>query len=437
MSIPRQRLLLLLLTTVALLGGVLVWLTKGTNPGVRLLTTLDVPGTMTNGMEQDFSVTVENQGDRPAEQTMLSLTGMTGFTVLSTTKTPAVGKPDDLQLGTLRPHARVVINVHGRVLDTNDAKREIIAEADFRTHNLPLRTKQVKAAYTVHAPDLRVTMDMSARAESTVPFSITVRLKNQTTATFQNVQVAVTLPNDLALLQTTPTAAQSTQPATWTLAALSAGKEVTIVLTAVANTSTDQSASIQVSVQKDTATLQSTQQTLLLAAAPTAATLIHTTGDTVHILRFAAEAHYTSTAGIQFGYGPVPPKVGKTTGYRIFWTLGLPGRPFAGVTVKATLPANVAWAGNVSATAGTTPVFDPVSRIITWPVGEITADQTGADASFDVRITPQKDDTGKTMRLLEPTRLTATENGQPVTRLTTVLSTSTPELAFEKGIVTE
>lgn len=428
----------LLLAVAVVLGGVLVWLVRWTNAeGARLVTTLEVPATMTNGAEQDFIVTVENRGESPAERAMLSLENVTGLIILSTTKTPMVGEPDDLSLGTLPPRARVTVTVHGRVLDVTDAQRTILAQTSFHAHDLPVLTEPAQATYTVRAPELTLTIDAPANEESTIPFLVAVRLTNATAAAMQNIRLRVRIPDNLTLVQIDPPAAPNRQPLTWTFVELPMNKEVTMTLTVVGQTDVHTLATIQASVQKETATLQTAQQNVLLAPAPTVTTIAQTTADASSILRFAAEARYTSAAGVQFGYGPVPPKVGKTTGYRVFWTISQPGRLFTNVAVKATLPASADWAGNVSTTAGAGPVFDPVAHIITWQVGELAADQTNASASFDLRITPRKDDVGTTVRLLEPTRLTAKDAGQLVTRLTAPLSTDTPELAADKSIVVE
>lgn len=127
--------------------------------------------------------------------------------------------------------------------------------------------------------------------------------------------------------------------------------------------------------------------------------------ETGQALQFVAEARYESDAGIQFGYGPLPPRVGKTTSYRIFWALRAGSEMLRAVQIRATLPDRVTWGGHETISHGTDLSLN--GKEIIWNVGDIGTDDGSLLGSFEVRITPQEQDQGKTLTLLSSSTLSA------------------------------
>ena len=117
-----------------------------------------------------------------------------------------------------------------------------------------------------------------------------------------------------------------------------------------------------------------------------------------------AEPVYWSNAGIQFGYGPLPPKVGERTGYRIFWTVKAGTHALAQGTVRARLPASVTWQNNATATAGDQPSYSASDRTVEWQFQRVAA-MKQVSASFDVSVQPVSSDRGKSLLLLGPSEL--------------------------------
>lgn len=89
--------------------------------------------------------------------------------------------------------------------------------------------------------------------------------------------------------------------------------------------------------------------------------------------------------------GPIPPKVEKETTYTIIWTATNSSNDISGVVAKATLPSYVTWL-SAFVPANENISFDPISRTITWNVGELRAgagfSSSAREVSFQISFLP-------------------------------------------------
>lgn len=121
-----------------------------------------------------------------------------------------------------------------------------------------------------------------------------------------------------------------------------------------------------------------------------------------------------------FGAGPLPPTVGSETTFTVRWQLTNPGNDIKNATVTASLPPGVTFKGNAATVNGTAPVFDSISKKITWKVGSIPfATGNGAprfEATFQVAITPASNQLNTSPKLIIGALLTGTDGftGQAV-----------------------
>lgn len=150
------------------------------------------------------------------------------------------------------------------------------------------------------------------------------------------------------------------------------------------------------------------------------------------------EARYTSEEGATLGSGPLPPVVGQTTRYRIFWDLSKSIHELKGMRVSATLPKRVAWAGNTMTSAGEVK-YDEASRTVSWALNRVPADVNEANMTFDIDLTPSDFDVGRFADLLGETRFEATDVdiGEQLVRNKPLLTTDlqNDEGARSKGVV--
>jgi uncharacterized repeat protein (TIGR01451 family) len=125
---------------------------------------------------------------------------------------------------------------------------------------------------------------------------------------------------------------------------------------------------------------------------------------------FRASAHveYYDADGQTVGSGPLPPTVGETTAYRIVWRVANSFHALERLRMTASLPAKVAWIDSSSAEIGDIS-FDRTTRMVTWTVPSLPLSIPGAEAWFDVAITPEASDVGAFYKLTNATSAEATD----------------------------
>lgn len=125
-------------------------------------------------------------------------------------------------------------------------------------------------------------------------------------------------------------------------------------------------------------------------------------------LSFASEARYFGTASETLGSGPLPPIVGQKTTYKIFWKLNNSLHEISNITVKAKLPSYMAFEGGENLSTGN--IIKNQNNEIVWQIARIPASIAQTTADFKVSLTPQSQDVGKILTLLQEGTLTATDS---------------------------
>ena len=122
------------------------------------------------------------------------------------------------------------------------------------------------------------------------------------------------------------------------------------------------------------------------------------------------EGRYYDDQYLSVGSGPLPPEVGQTTVYKIYWYLRNNANEIKDVSVSAALPAQMVWVNDARVSAGNFS-YEPTTKILSWTVNKIPPQvgQTIAEleASFSVSLTPQANDLGQEVTLLGETQLLA------------------------------
>lgn len=153
-----------------------------------------------------------------------------------------------------------------------------------------------------------------------------------------------------------------------------------------------------------------------------------------------SSARYFTDDGEPIGNGPIPPSVGETTTYRIYWSITNSLHDLEDATITATLTPNVTW-GNSSETQLGTMSYDPVTDTVEWDISAVSASVTKLQANFTVSITPDEDDIDEFMILLSEANLRAidTETRDTLQSKADQLTTELlgDEYADGKGIIVE
>jgi hypothetical protein len=123
-------------------------------------------------------------------------------------------------------------------------------------------------------------------------------------------------------------------------------------------------------------------------------------------LKLQTEARYFNDDNIAVGSGPLPPKVGETTAYRIFWDVTNSLHEVTGLKVSAALPENIKWSNKHEITAGELK-FDEATHEVTWTLNRMPLDVNALGVNFEVTVAPTAAERGKLLTLLLGTNLTA------------------------------
>lgn len=131
------------------------------------------------------------------------------------------------------------------------------------------------------------------------------------------------------------------------------------------------------------------------------------------------QVRYFNEDNIAVGFGPLPPKVGETTSYKVYWILNNSLNELNNLQISAVLPANVAWDNKNQTNLGSIQ-YDSTSRKIIWQIGRLPITTTKAEAEFNIAVTPTANDKGKVMVLLPSTIISANDltTGSKIEKIT-------------------
>lgn len=147
-----------------------------------------------------------------------------------------------------------------------------------------------------------------------------------------------------------------------------------------------------------------------------------------------ASVHYYDDSGAILGNGPIPPQKGKTTTYRLFFTINNSLHDLTDIRITATLPPNVTWLNQTSTELGDI-TFDDSTNIITWNLSSLSTSVSKVSANVAVSITPTDNDIDSFIKLLSTSSLTATDSvsNETISRAADSLTTDLIDDQFAAG----
>lgn len=155
------------------------------------------------------------------------------------------------------------------------------------------------------------------------------------------------------------------------------------------------------------------------------------------LVTLGAEARYYTEGGSQVGSGPLPPKVGQPTTYRIYLTLQNNTNDVKDVTVTAKLADHVTWKGSPVVSAGTI-TYNDSNKTFTWSINQIPAGSgyyiPALTAQFSITLTPTDSDVGTIPELTNTITFHGTDMYTEQSRTTTA-SHLTTELTYDTAAV--
>ncbi len=156
---------------------------------------------------------------------------------------------------------------------------------------------------------------------------------------------------------------------------------------------------------------------------------------------FTAFGRYFTEDGIPVGSGPLPPKVGEKTIYRISWVVRNSLHELTNLSVTTLLPQGVKWTGTPREVTAGALDFDETGRKVTWRLNRMPTSVPEVLASFEVELTPVSEDIGKILDLTGDNRFEAFDKDVEAIILKTQPAVGTDLIGDEdasgKGVVTD
>lgn len=110
------------------------------------------------------------------------------------------------------------------------------------------------------------------------------------------------------------------------------------------------------------------------------------------------QIRYFDENNIPVGSGPLPPKVGSKTSFRVYWVVSNSLHELSSSKVSLLLPAYVNFEEKSSVDTGSL-IYDPNERRVTWDIGRLPLSARRASAAFNISIQPGLDDLDKILIL--------------------------------------
>ncbi len=126
-------------------------------------------------------------------------------------------------------------------------------------------------------------------------------------------------------------------------------------------------------------------------------------------LSLREEIRYFDNDNISVGSGPITPKVGERTSYRVYFTAENNLHALRDVRVSLNLPPYVSFGGKEITDVGGLR-YDENKRQVVWDLGLLPISKYRAEASFDISITPTEDDRDKVLILSPGSEFYAVDN---------------------------
>lgn len=124
-------------------------------------------------------------------------------------------------------------------------------------------------------------------------------------------------------------------------------------------------------------------------------------------LKLNEQIRYFNDDNIAVGSGPLPPVVGQSTSFKVYWSIDNNLHDLDNLEVVANLPGNVKWNEKNRASIGTLN-YDSQANKVTWQIGRLPVSYK-ADAEFNISFTPTVVDRNKIAVLLPGTEVSAND----------------------------
>jgi len=380
------------------------------------------PEQMTPGDEVAMVYEYENASDEALKDVRFALGTLDGFIVASTDPKPDEGFPSRWTFPEVEANAKGTIVVKGTYSAASRGPKALPASIGFASTDGVAVLANADAKTDVLKSNLDLALivngsDKPPTASFGDPLFFTVRYENAGDVSLKDVSLVASLPSepasgviDWVSLKDDLEGTRSGSTITWTkkeipeLAALEPGDKGEVNF------------SVQL-VRKPTIQDPLPKYAIQAIASAKIAKAGNVSGarqvDTAPLdIRLLSDASFTAYGryyvdGVPVGSGPLPPKSGEKTVYRVFWIVRNNLHELTNLSASTLLPEGVKWTGiQRDVTAGSVD-FDATGRKVTWRLNRLPTSVPEVLVSFDVELSPTAQDIGEILDLTGDNRFEA------------------------------
>jgi hypothetical protein len=117
---------------------------------------------------------------------------------------------------------------------------------------------------------------------------------------------------------------------------------------------------------------------------------------------------YFNEENIPVGSGPLPPKVGETSVFRVYWKINNSLHDLEDIIVELELPSHIKYEGIKAIDMGKLN-YNPQTRQIVWDIDNLSINQHNIKAEFEISIEPKEKDVDKILILSPGAKIRATD----------------------------
>lgn len=367
--------------------------------------TFDGPTDVSAGQSVTVAVRYKNISDDPIANAQLSFVSDDAFSVTKTSKPPL--RDTTWALPVLESGAAGELSMTGII--TSSAKEQTVLSfkvvTQMKREEIVLASAEYQLAVTQGDLSVAIERDSDAPVRMGDAMSGQIVILNNATVPLGDITVQLTGSNAIDWSRASSSEKITTNKSgiTWSGAQIEKLKTIPatgrVVLPFTMYIPAQDVPSLVLSATAKSAKREGKPVTLTAKSADVAVAV----GSSV---RAEARALYYDGAGIPLGAGPLPPRVGEETKYRIIWKINNGSRDLSAVSLVAALPETVTFGQKQGIGAGSVS-FDEATRTVRWTISRLPASVPEVIAQFDILLTPVTNDQGRSVELMGAGTLTA------------------------------
>ncbi len=413
---------------------------------------------MTPGDEIELVYAYENTSDRKFDDLRFVIDAPDTFIISDTVPKTDETYADRWSIASLEPKAKGEIKVKGTFSTSARGPQSVPGRIGFVSDDALLAAAATTANTTVKKSDLAMDLIINGSDKApAVSFADTLHLtlvyKNTGDVALQDVSVSIQLPSepagidliDWVTLKDDLAGVRKGAVLTWTkeqipeLAELKpdAGGEIDVSVQLVKQPVAGAKSSRYAVNAQAVAQIGKAGKTVLnrVVAGTPVAILLNSDAS------FRAMARYYDESGAPLGSGPMPPRAGEKTVYRVVWTVANTLHELSNLSVSTVLPEGVKWTGNQQPIEAGELKFDETGRRAEWRLNRLPTSVKTLTVAFDVEASPTSSDIGSIMDLTGDMRFEALDKETQNVILKSAMPLGTDLLgdqhASGKGVVVE